>query len=150
MRGKAAASDGAAVSARITPAHAGKGMQVARSCTLSGGSPPRMRGKDQFARACLEGVGITPAHAGKGSCKRWRSSFSKDHPRACGERTHWLPLSVNVPGSPPRMRGKGFGKAHHEGVVGITPAHAGKGPALAHIFRTSRDHPRACGERCCF
>ena len=70
---------------RITPAHAGKSCPACtsenrqkdhpracgeKSLTLKCGesligSPPRMRGKAEWANANLPAMGITPAHAGK-------------------------------------------------------------------------------------
>ena len=45
------------------------------------------------------------------------------------------------------MRGKVARCNHVAGLVGITPAHAGKSCPLVFAFRYSRDHPRTCGEK---
>ena len=167
MRGKAAADDGAAVSARITPAHAGKrhtgGLHPGfhkdhpRACgekaqagefvTREEGSPPRMRGK--ACLACLRGhvVRITPAHAGKRFPGRLGCNHGKDHPRACGEKAILLLHLHGIQGSPPRMRGK-VGKILADSYgTGITPAHAGKSIVFVSVALRFQDHPRACGEK---
>ena len=106
-----------------------------------------MRGKDRDLAAVADGQRITPAHAGK-SCGCGRIPQGRaDHPRACGEKTPVRFYENGVPGSPPRMRGKGV-KARYERVaVGITPAHAGKRRRSPSTPRRWKDHPRACGEK---
>ena len=106
-----------------------------------------MRGKDRDLAAVADGQRITPAHAGK-SCGCGRIPQGRaDHPRACGEKTPVRFYENGVPGSPPRMRGKGV-KARYERVaVGITPAHAGKSQFPGPSPALPRDHPRVCGEK---
>ena len=114
----------------ITPAHAGKtfsgqsrkkqGWDHPRACGENNsailhalcirGSPPRMRGKPKCIKKPMKASGITPAHAGKTPDRFEETRESWDHPRACGENTcPESPISFS-PGSPPRMRGKHFGK----------------------------------------
>ena len=150
----------------ITPAHAGKTRKALndaapewdhpRACgentrkedfpVFHQGSPPRMRGKHQILPDRSGWRGITPAHAGKtstiieGETKIW------DHPRACGENTQGRLTGIQVPGSPPRMRGKLKRGVYLVDGRGITPAHAGKTTALRASESRVRDHPRACGE----
>ena len=50
---------------RITPAYAGKSMNVLRPFCNINGSPPRMRGKVPETYRYVAGYGITPAYAGK-------------------------------------------------------------------------------------
>ena len=69
-----------------------------------------------------------------------------DHPRACGENTHYLQSQFPCRGSPPRMRGKHHAGVHQFDIPGITPAHAGKTPCRSKSSCAARDHPRACGE----
>ena len=111
----------------VSPAYAGKsksavhasccGQDHPRVCgekaykrVISGslwGSPPRMRGKasgPSERRACVR---ITPAYAGKRLLGRLPGMGGPDHPRACGEKTPVRFYENGVPGSPPRMRGKG-------------------------------------------
>ena len=106
-----------------------------------------MRGKVAAVDAYHKGGRITPAHAGKRLLGRLPGMGGPDHPRACGEKTPVRFYENGVPGSPPRMRGKGV-KARYERVaVGITPAHAGKSQFPGPSPALPRDHPRACGEK---
>ena len=146
MRGKVHSTVYADGSSRITPAYAGKRSRCTfvqrlrwdhpRVCgekmvsmiphRRSRGSPPRVRGKG-IKRGChSHQCGITPACAGKSRrLSHCRSQFW-DHPRVCGEKLHSLPKKRRLLGSPPRMRGKGFGLLVAPQLPGITPAYAGK------------------------
>ena len=112
--------------ARITPAHAGKTSRCAllsvarsdhpRACGentetvtprfAQSGSPPRMRGKPTACRGLPSLLRITPAHAGKTRHREIENRYDADHPRACGENRFIVGIGTDVPGSPPRMRGK--------------------------------------------
>ena len=131
---------------RITPARAGKRLQISvvstavrdhpRACgeknvlppgqLARAGSPPRMRGKGGASRSSWPPAGITPAHAGK-RARTWALiPRGRDHPRACGEKSGViLPLRLES-GLPPRMRGKERDRVSGQLETGITPAHAGK------------------------
>ena len=126
MRGKRPLRASARRGAWITPAHAGKTLQVGlqsmraadhpRACgenvtsglgnTMKAGSPPRMRGKHAGEAGAAAGARITPAHAGKTPVYIRLQSLMPDHPRACGENLHVGRVGVRLLGSPPRMRGK--------------------------------------------
>ena len=98
-----------------------------RSWIVSGlGSPPRMRGKEEFA--CSDGsqVGITPAYAGKRRFQFIGRRVYEDHPRVCGEKLTTFDSGKLIPGSPPRMRGKVTHGYSAKPVCRITPAYAGK------------------------
>ena len=76
----------------ITPACAGKSIINQTIHYHTCGSPPRMRGKEEFA--CSDGsqVGITPAYAGKSREVVCHVCVVTDHPRVCGEKAfpvHW-------------------------------------------------------------
>ena len=146
MRGKDPRDGQGRFFGRITPACAGKSLQVRskarglqdhpRMCgekldvntfsLLKVGSPPRMRGKVPVVDRAFRATGITPAYAGKSLYCQSVDLARMHHPRVCGEKSlaalaYWFRL-----GSPPHMRGKvekrelpGFG-------FGITPAYAGK------------------------
>ena len=94
----------------ITPAHAGKTCYHCPLHYLLLGSPPRMRGKPPEIQAIYARLGITPAHAGKTA--KWINGVNTggDHPRACGENLSERERQIVAEGSPPRMRGKHFGK----------------------------------------
>ena len=71
-------------------------------------------------------VRITPAHAGKRERLAYIQRVPGDHPRACGEKKRFQSTGWQLPGSPPRVRGKGGELGHQRVQVGITPARAGK------------------------
>ena len=50
-------------------------------------------------------------------------------------------------GSPLRVRGKVLQNLISQGIVGITPAYAGKRDAERCAAAVTLDHPRACGEK---
>ena len=43
------------------------------------------------------------------------------------------------------MRVKLYTVDNAGGVMRITPAHAGKTNSIAYLYKSIRDHPRACG-----
>ena len=94
------------------------------------GSPPRMRGKvASFAPRCTS-LRITPAYAGKRGPLGIIAGHLRDHPRVCGEKSRRSTTSKRSKGSPPRMRGKASPYVAIWFSSGITPAYAGKSPAL--------------------
>ena len=106
-----------------------------------------MRGKAGGDDLCPVHLGITPAYAGKSRRKLSRSCTVQDHPRLCGEKLTVCTKSGSSPGSPPPMRGKGFGGWLKQARQGITPAYAGKSCVLYEDAKTCEDHPRLCGEK---
>ena len=72
---------------RDHPRVCGEKQLVAVSPNTNLGSPPRMRGKEEYA--CKDGsqIGITPAYAGKSAVPLVLFGFDRDHPRVCGEKT---------------------------------------------------------------
>ena len=107
MRGKALTATGCAVVDRITPAYAGKSPVIAAgeathkdhprlcgeksdrsaTCFFKSGSPPPMRGKENFSSELHLCFRITPAYAGKSHVFPCSHALKKDHPRLCGEKT---------------------------------------------------------------
>ena len=65
----------------------------------------------------------------------------------CGEKIEMPYELLLKEGSPPRMRGKAMKDMESADFVGITPAYAGKSSFLFPSGKTSKDHPRACGEK---
>ncbi len=147
MRGKAHRPPFCSPRAGITPAHAGKSMQVARMgglcwdhprpCgektsknhrpPLTLGSPPPMRGKGVGDVHRVPDARITPAHAGK---------------------SHLQSIHIYYhTGSPPPMRGKACQQPNVFISDGITPAHAGKRHKTRSAIVWPEDHPRPCGEK---
>ncbi len=85
-----------------------------------------MRGKAHWHIMLLFDSGITPAYAGKRYSITQFVATSQDHPRLCGEKHAKPSFSAIWIGSPPPMRGKGFGDDAEIAGIGITPAYAGK------------------------
>ena len=129
---------------RITPAYAGKRHTHTHTHT---GSPPRMRRKAKNLDQTVTRDRITPAYAGKRQRWHGKERSRRDHPRVCGEKAYINAAMDGGVGSPPRMRGKVLGCCFAAGAVGITPAYAGKSPALCGPPAPSQDHPRVCGEK---
>ena len=126
MRGKGVRLTASGVYGRITPAYAGKSIQLSsygqgdwdhpRLCgekslrsagrTSQAGSPPPMRGKEAPDLYRQQGKGITPAYAGKSQRLSPTASSHEDHPRLCGEKIQAREAAGLPAGSPPPMRGK--------------------------------------------
>ena len=90
------------------------------------GSPPRGRGKVQLDDPEGGDLRITPAWAGKSSNSAHAAQRARDHPRVGGEKFHFSGDLRQLPGSPPRGRGKGGVLDDLACLGGITPAWAGK------------------------
>ena len=80
-------------------------------------------------------------HGSSGFFRRW------DHPRVCGEKSRCGTFALQIPGSPPRVRGKAFRDRQVNGFDGITPACAGKRLSGTSGDIRGWDHPRVCGEK---
>ena len=106
-----------------------------------------MRGKELECRCVRLPERITPAYAGKSHKVRLQAAGRWDHPRVCGEKRCRRQKEWCGVGSPPRMRGKGFGFWNNDHLVGITPAYAGKRISLLITQTHPGDHPRVCGEK---
>ena len=167
MRGKAVEMKLAGTVHGITPACAGK----SDPCNRSGahrrdhprmcgeknqnlewadsvlGSPPRVQGKATVFPQQPKAGGITPAHAGKNPKIMCYYYAAGDHPRVCGEKCSCIAFVRQLPGSPPRMRGKGIPCSRGKAADRITPACAGKRAARMLRKWTRRGHPRVCGEK---
>ena len=106
-----------------------------------------MRGKAKRYKRLLCLTRITPAYAGKRILERACAGSGRDHPRVCGEKNTTTERAEFGVGSPPRMRGKDAERLNQRGVVGITPAYAGKSDNGGHKVLKVKDHPRVCGEK---
>ena len=147
MRGKVPSETTPAIKAGITPAYAGKS-----PCGQLPDNPCRDHPR-VCEEKCHDGeqrphkAGITPAYAGKSRIVPSRFVERMDHPRVCGEKGKVELWSFTTLGSPPRMRGKERGWAQLWQHYRITPAYAGKSPALPPGRFRGGDHPRVCGEK---
>ena len=106
-----------------------------------------MRGKVLNALIVRKRVRITPACAGKRRQWPFTSGKTGDHPRVCGEKADAVLAFQGDVGSPPRVRGKDFLLFVKRAGNGITPACAGKSPAMQGSISVGKDHPRVCGEK---
>ncbi len=97
------------------------------SPSITGGSPPRVRGK---AHLCI-----------------LLQSGMQDHPRVCGEKSPSTVFMLHVAGSPPRVRGKVIAAIDKPVALRITPACAGKSDSVYKVAVKWKDHPRVCGEK---
>ena len=106
MRGKAAGLSVSPARTGITPAYAGKSLQLwisdrsqedhPRLCGEKRGtgclernhegSPPPMRGKANALDPVTISTRITPAYAGKSLHQGRPAAYRRDHPRLCGEK----------------------------------------------------------------
>ena len=111
------------------------------------GSPPRGRGQEIVDVTEWPTNRITPAWAGKSAHELFEVIPNEDHPRVGGEKGSRYREQVRELGSPPRGRGKALLAECRHGVVGITPAWAGKRPQTAHRVKPQQDHPRVGGEK---
>ena len=109
------------------------------------GSSPRVRGKPRGLAAGQRGGRIIPARAGQTVWGGQRGASRADHPRACGANSSASAVTVTLPGSSPRVRGKQRASRQPDEHVRIIPARAGQtSPCCPHAIGSS-DHPRACG-----
>ena len=90
-----------------------------------------MRGKVFDLPQQIDSNRITPAYAGKSGTNSSNRTFTKDHPRLCGEKMTRKNIKMWHLGSPPPMRGKDTELTFTAINTRITPAYAGKS------FRTS-------------
>ena len=146
--GKRSAADREYRACRDHPRACGEKRYRNRCREHNRGSPPRVRGKDAFNFQIGLWNGITPARAGKSLSSFPKAQTREDHPRACGEKPSRFAACRWLMGSPPRVRGKAGAGGSRAGEGGITPARAGKSPLSVKNQPCSRDHPRACGEKC--
>ena len=167
MRGKVKADYQTAEKIRITPAYAGKSMELSSNIMVSKdhprlcgekpqererghgiqGSPPPMRGKVETWITIIAISRITPAYAGKSPTDPQLAFSNQDHPRLCGEKGHPRCSGFVEQGSPPPMRGKVDETISIYIDEGITPAYAGKRFILDSEVSLCWDHPRLCGEK---
>ena len=127
MRGKARQSAAAALSGRITPAYAGKSIQLL-SYGQEGWDHPRLCGeKIILCTPKNKKVGSPPPMRGKELDKLEFGVDARDHPRLCGEKWAFV-LRVQL-------------------AQRITPAYAGKSGKLKKQGKFRQDHPRLCGEK---
>ena len=110
------------------------------------GPSPRVRGSPRNPAAPCPRPRSIPACAGKPRQRRRSVLLVWVHPRVCGEAVASQTFGAGVAGPSPRVRG-----SHLQLLVpglrrGSIPACAGKPPTSRPSCRSSRVHPRVCGE----
>ena len=110
------------------------------------GSSPRMRGALGELIVAIALVGIIPAYAGSTPRGPMPSGLCRDHPRVCGEHSHFRQWTASTGGSSPRMRGALADEIDAELLGRIIPAYAGSTARRRSRASSARDHPRVCGE----
>ena len=129
------------------PRLCGEKMCDVQSANRAEGSPPPMRGKEEYSPLKNDLTRITPAYAGKSLRFLTRNQHFQDHPRLCGEKCYTsCPAGLSL-GSPPPMRGKVYRAGVQSTNPRITPAYAGKRKSENSKYSSSKDHPRLCGEK---
>ena len=111
----------------ITPAYAGKSLQLASTRSACRDHPRLCGEKGLWQPQNCYFIRITPAYAGKRSTGFAFPGSKRDHPRLCGEKIGIGCRSVKVIGSPPPMRGKATTQKN--------------------FADQKKDHPRLCGEK---
>ena len=110
------------------------------------GSSPRVRGKPMPNFIGDLTRRLIPACAGKTTkCAPWKAARPA-HPRVCGENGLGVAQSHFAAGSSPRVRGKLREARNHFRMRGLIPACAGKTCPRPGYARSTRAHPRVCGE----
>ena len=110
------------------------------------GSSPRVRGTRPRILLASFAFGIIPACAGNTAkvIETWGNDW--DHPRVCGEHGRAAAFPDRHRGSSPRVRGTRQGRVPRRRRDGIIPACAGNTAPWCTSNRSTRDHPRVCGE----
>ena len=147
MRGKVTFLIDTVFPARITPAYAGKSLEISltqQACQ----DHPRLCG-EKNASDCGQAMraGSPPPMRGKVSPVLVRAIPDTDHPRLCGEKGNVQIIKTEKSGSPPPMRGKARLSGTCRTRARITPAYAGKRFGIGFLQEWQWDHPRLCGEK---
>src|ERR1039457_2793540 len=114
---------------------------------IGDGSSPRVRGTGLSDLQRGHGVRFIPARAGNGEGRETPPSCHAVHPRACGERTHFVCRRSPQTGSSPRVGGTVVKAIPIAVVERFIPARAGNGRPRPCTSAEATVHPRACGER---
>ena len=133
-------------SARVHPRACGESTVATRPPARSRGPSPRVRGILGAAKVVGRKAGSIPARAGNPADWSRRTSTGTVHPRACGESPSGRPRKHDARGPSPRVRGIRNGRRADVCRAGSIPARAGNPTLTRSAPRSSRVHPRACGE----
>ncbi len=118
-----------------------------RCASNSMGSSPRVRGPVELLQSVDVLLRIIPARAGTSRPDGGQGDYGRDHPRACGDQRDYGENAYFGLGSSPRVRGPAGRVRPRTCPHGIIPARAGTRRRGVGASRSSRDHPRACGDQ---
>ena len=90
--------------------------------------------------------GLIPAHAGKTGIEYDAHRMSRAHPRSRGENAFITAQQQLLAGSSPLTRGKPLRENHHQPLLRLIPAHAGKTALRSRLGVSAQAHPRSRGE----
>ena len=111
------------------------------------GSSPRVWGKGLRRCSDQSRIRIIPTGVGKRLPCRLSKSLHTDHPHGCGEKEISFFDSPQVPGSSPRVWGKGRLDGIDRLPNRIIPTGVGKSGFFSSNRPCSSDHPHGCGEK---
>ena len=131
---------------RDHPRMCGEHPRSLRSGRVRRGSSPHVRGAPILGRRQSLAVGIIPACAGSTSSRHTKPPQYRDHPRMCGEHFLGVLLVGLGQGSSPHVRGALRVDLGTDLARGIIPACAGSTDVVKRLCKSTRDHPRMCGE----
>ena len=112
---------------------------------MVGGSPPRVRSRQDLRDRRRETLGITSACAEQTPSDRAEPQTPRDHLRVCGADRHFVEIDLIASGSPPRVRSRRTGEFERLRILGITSACAEQTRPCSRADRPCRDHLRVCG-----
>ena len=144
--GKTSARSARTARAGAHPRACGENMRELGHKHPNVGSSPRVRGKHPGRQHLERQQRLIPARAGKTPCTCGARTWTRAHPRACGENSAAVSPGGWVSGSSPRVRGKQPHARLDDRGQGLIPARAGKTSAWSRDWTGRWAHPRACGE----
>ena len=109
-------------------------------------TPPLTRGRRSAETSVSPVSGNTPAYAGKTLGFLRRAPLVGKHPRLRGEDLNGAVFVKRLQETPPLTRGRLIVPAGRYGVIGNTPAYAGKTSSRRSSSFVSGKHPRLRGE----
>ena len=131
---------------RVHPRVCGEPLATASATPAAYGPSPRVRGTPVLqTEPTIERRSI-PACAGNPRRRTSTTATSSVHPRVCGEPPLYVPDASLALGPSPRVRGTRRRRVEHAVDEGSIPACAGNPSGRSGSGRSSRVHPRVCGE----
>ena len=111
------------------------------------GSSPRVWGQVVAFRNLMQVYRIIPTRVGTSPMKNGIQGDYKDHPHACGDKTHLRYRQVPEQGSSPRVWGQEYELINFKSHKGIIPTRVGTSEYYWWDDLATEDHPHACGDK---